>query len=88
VSIYDFFGGPGTPIPAGTSADVDFTQSSLTITTQGPEFDGVTTSGRFVALVEYQFTENGTVSFDYDFTGNDPGFDGGVILYNFEGWPG
>ncbi|MEM6772584.1 MAG: hypothetical protein AAF597_18545, partial [Bacteroidota bacterium] len=60
-------------------ADVEFTLSTLTLSTLGslPPF--------FVAAASYQFSEPGTVAFDYDYNGVDAGFDFAVVTYTFEG---
>jgi hypothetical protein len=71
----------GAALTGDDFSESDFTQSTLTLSTIAGNDDG----GRFLANAVYSFPEAGTVSFDYDFNGLDPGFDVGIIVYTFEG---
>ncbi|WP_273447381.1 hypothetical protein, partial [Neolewinella agarilytica] len=80
---WDVFNGnlDGTPVTGADESSTVFTSNTLTLSTFGGEDDG----GRILANAIYSFTQEGVLTFDYDFNGADEGFDFGIILYDFEG---
>ncbi|WP_044103831.1 zinc metalloprotease, partial [Neolewinella persica] len=64
------------------SASATFTATTLTLATSAAVFDS---GSPFGVTADLQFSEIGTVTFDYDYNGVDNGFDDAIILVDFEG---